>query len=212
MAFAVPRIGASLLSIVYTLPPMLTYLFALGIGMERRSLIRAAGIGLGLAGALLIVLPENSLPAPELYGWMALAFSIPVIVAVGNIYRQLDWPTGAGALPLASGMLLAAAVELVPVIIITGDWYWPLALATVGDWTLLIQMAATALSFILYFELQRRAGVVYFSQIGYVVTLSGVLIGMIAFGERLSPWVWGAVALMAGGLYLVNRRPPAPAG
>ena len=31
---------------------------------------------------------------------------------------------------------------------------------------------------------------------GYVVTGSGVVLGMIFYGERHSPWIWAALALV----------------
>jgi drug/metabolite transporter (DMT)-like permease len=52
-----------------------------------------------------------------------------------------------------------------------------------------------------------RAGPIFASQVGYVVTGSGVVLGMIVYGERHSPWVWAALALMFAGLALVKPRP-----
>jgi drug/metabolite transporter (DMT)-like permease len=51
-----------------------------------------------------------------------------------------------------------------------------------------------------------QAGPVFASQVGYVVTGSGVVLGMIVYGERHSPWIWAALALMFAGLALVKPR------
>ena len=45
------------------------------------------------------------------------------------------------------------------------------------------------------------------AQTAYVVTLSGVLWGIVIFGEQHSPWIWGALAVMLIGLALVTPRP-----
>jgi drug/metabolite transporter (DMT)-like permease len=56
----------------------------------------------------------------------------------------------------------------------------------------------------------RKAGPVVFSSNNFVTTLAAVIWGMIIFGERHSAYVWGAIALMCLGLFLVTR-PTAPA-
>ena len=40
------------------------------------------------------------------------------------------------------------------------------------------------------------------SQIAYVVTGSGVALGMLIYDERHSPWIWAALALLVAGLAL----------
>lgn len=51
-----------------------------------------------------------------------------------------------------------------------------------------------------------RAGPVFASQTASTTLLAGVIFGYVLFGERLSPWVWGAIALMALGVLLVRPR------
>jgi hypothetical protein len=60
----------------------------------------------------------------------------------------------------------------------------------------------------------RSAAPVYLSQISYVNTGVGVAFAVLLFGERLSLWVWLAVALVFAGVAIVNRTavaPPRPA-
>jgi drug/metabolite transporter (DMT)-like permease len=68
------------------------------------------------------------------------------------------------------------------------------------------QITVTSLASILYFEIMRRAGPVFFSQVAYVVTLSAILWAMAIFGERHSALVWLAAALIASGVAMVNWR------
>ncbi len=51
-----------------------------------------------------------------------------------------------------------------------------------------------------------QAGPVFASQVGYVITVSGVILGMIVYAERHSPWIWAALALMFAGLALVKPK------
>ena len=55
------------------------------------------------------------------------------------------------------------------------------------------------------------AGAVYLGQVGYLVTLFGVLWGVLFFGETPSAWLWVAVVLVATGVALVNLGKPKPA-
>jgi drug/metabolite transporter (DMT)-like permease len=65
----------------------------------------------------------------------------------------------------------------------------------------------TGLAHVVLFELIRTAGPVFFSLVNYFTTASGVVWGMLLFGERHSPWIWAALVLMFGALALVNARP-----
>ncbi|WP_207479303.1 DMT family transporter [Arenibaculum pallidiluteum] len=203
---AVPRLGAGLASVVYTLPPLLTLLMAAAIGLERPGPRRLLGIGIGFAGAALIVLPRGALPSPDLLGWMALALAIPVSVAAGNVYRTLRWPAGSSPLTLAAGTMLAGAAW-VAVAALAGGWP-PLVLgsALATPWLLAAQVAASTLQAVLFFRLQSVAGPVYLSQIGYVATACGLASGALAFGETYSPWVWAGAAVIAAGVMIVNGR------
>lgn len=203
---AVARIGAGLPSIVYAFPAMLTYAMALGLRMETLVWTRAAGIGLGLVGILLIMAPRSG-PLDEAdLPWMLLAFIAPVSLAAGNIYRTRAWPKDAAPLALAAGTLLGAAFWLLIACLASGLFYVPSATAD-SDWVLAAAGVFACLSFIPYFELQRVAGPVYLSQIGYVMAATSLGIGWLVFGERYGLLVWLAVLVIIAGILLVNRRP-----
>ena len=57
-----------------------------------------------------------------------------------------------------------------------------------------------------YFWMVGRAGSVFAAQVAYLVTGFGVVWAMILLGESYSGWVWLALGLVLGGLFLVQPR------
>lgn len=207
LAFTVvDPIGTGLTGVLFSLSPLFTYACTLLLRIDRFDLVRGIGLAMGLGGTLLILLPSSSLPSPEALHWLLLGLVMPVFLALGNVYRSTQWPTGAHSLTLAVGMLSAAALWLVPAMLATGSFYVPLPLTSDGDWATLGIFVVAGVIYVLYFELLRLAGPVYFSQISYVITASSVIAGMIIFAERHAIWVWLAIAVIFAGVLLVNKR------
>jgi len=211
MFFVLAHIPAGLMAIVITTSPLITYGLALALGMERPDLRRALGIGLGLAGTALIVLPKGSLPHPSLTPFVILSFLTPTMYALNGIYASRHRPPESDSLALAAGMMGAAAIVLLPAMLLTGSFHPLWSQAGLAEALILVHVAINALGFFLLFVLLSLAGPVYVSQIGYLVTLFGIAAGMIAFGERLSSLVWAAVVLVFAGVALVNARRAVPA-
>ncbi|HZW23040.1 DMT family transporter [Noviherbaspirillum sp.] len=201
--FVMPQLGTTMTSLAYTLPPLFTYAFGWMIGMERYRAARLAGVLLGMSGVGLLILGR---PLQQGSGGIALllALGIPLSVAAGNVYRKRHLPDGYDSKTLAGGMLLAGAAALLPLLLAEGR------MPAMGEaWLLvLLQCALTSLGYFVYFLFQKVADPVYFSQLGYVMSATGVLSGVALFGERLTPWMPVAVAVIALGVMLVNRRPP----
>ena len=65
-------------------------------------------------------------------------------------------------------------------------------------------MANNALSFYLIFELIKRAEPVFFLMVNYVVTLTGMGLGIWIFGDVYSYWIWVALVLIGVSPVLVN--------
>lgn len=203
MYLALGRIAAGLMSTIVSLAPLMTYLVALAVATERFDRLRGAGILLGLGGALVLLLPERSLPTPEIALWAALALLTPTLYAVNAVFAGRFMPPS-DALTLAAGMVVAATLGFGAGLLLTGQLYlpWPpTELPVAAVWW---HGISSALAYGLYFRIIRLAGPVYMSQVGYLVVVIGVATGMLALGERHSPWAWGAIALMVGGVALVN--------
>ena len=52
----------------------------------------------------------------------------------------------------------------------------------------------------------RISGPIFASQVGYLVTVSGMIWGAVIFGEKHSAWIWIAFVLMMLGLLCISPR------
>ena len=135
--------------------------------------------------------------------WVLIALIAPASSALSNVVTERFRPPATSSVSMACGMTLAAAVVLFPIMLITGQGYLFEAPAAANQ-ALLIVILISSVNFILFFEIVRRAGAVFFSQFNYVAVLSGIVWGMVVFGETHSLWIWAALVLMFIGLALVN--------
>ncbi len=213
LAFVAPKLPASVLALGQALVPMMTYLLALALIMERFRWFGIGGIVLGLIGVLMIIVPEASLPEPGMAGWVLVALLAPLCFALCGICAAKFRPPEARSVSVAAGVQLAAAVFLLPVMAVTNSWWFFGASFGEGEWALIAVGLFYAVFWLCFFEIIRLAGPVFFSTSNYIATIAGVVWGLIIFGDTLSPWIWGALVLMIGGLYLLNAqgRRPAPA-
>lgn len=204
--FAIGHIPAGVMAVVVTFSPVITYLLALLIGMEAFRLQRGLGIALGLCGVLLLVLPASSLPSPEMVPWVTLGLLTPTFYSLSSIFSAWARPSEGHSLSLAAGMLAGGAVVQVPIVLYFGEFYWPHLPFGPADFALLAQICISSLAYVLFFEILRMAGPVFFSQVGYIVTVTGLLWGAFFFDERHSNWIYGATLMILAGVGLVNWR------
>ncbi len=204
MFWCLNYISVGVMSLALTMVPLATYLLAVVFGLEKPQIKRASGIGLGLLGALLVILPDNGLPADQPVGWFMMAFFTPAAYAAGTVYTAKYKPADVESLVGANGMMLASALLLLCLMLITGQWYALWEDFTLVNGLITLHGVVSAIAFTLFFTLIRIAGPVYFSQVAYLVTVFGIAIALVVFGERYSVWHWLALGVTIYGVWLVN--------
>jgi drug/metabolite transporter (DMT)-like permease len=199
----IPRLGAGFTSILFTLSPILTLAFSAVLRLRRTTPLGIAGIAVGFAGALVIVVSKGQVGRPAEPAWLVLALLIPVSLAVGNVYRTLYWPPGASGLRLAAGMNIAAAIVLaLASLLLLGDF--PVAAVAATPALSLLQVASSAAMFAFFFRLQAVGGPVYLSQIGYVAAAVGLASGSLLLGESYGALTWLGAAVVAAGVAMTT--------
>lgn len=200
---AIPHVGAGFVALIISLPPLLTYLAALVINIERFNIWRAFGVAAALAGAGVLAARKFSAPEASVF-WIALALCGPVLLAIGNIYRSLRWPDDASPIALAPGMLIAAAIILGLVSLLPAfTLAVPLATALpIG--LIVLQASIFAGQFLLLFVLQKTGGPVLLSLLGAVGAVVGVPVAVFLQGEAIPEGLVLGGSLIALGVALVT--------
>jgi drug/metabolite transporter (DMT)-like permease len=211
---AYTQLPAGVMSILLSLIPMLAFPIALALRMDRFSPARFAGLALGLAAVWLLIGPEASLPDAGMALFIPLGLIAPLCYAFeGNMVAK--WGTARlDPVQLLFWASLTGAVLALPLAWGSGQWIaprWPLG---APEWALVGSSLVHALVYTGYVWLVGRAGSVFAVQVSYLVTGFGMIWAMLILGERYSPHIWAALALMLLGLFLVQPRrvgPLAPA-
>ncbi|MEL6914221.1 MAG: DMT family transporter [Pseudomonadota bacterium] len=208
---AVVHLPSGLMSVLLSLVPMLAFPVALLLGLERFQLTRLAGLSLGLVGVLLIVLPEASLPAPGLVGWVFVACLAPLCYAFeGNLVARWGL-AGLDAVQALFGASVVGVLIAVPLAVGSGQFIDPVGPYGAADAAVLASGLVHACVYATYVWLVGRAGPTFAVQVSYLVTGFGVFWALLLLGESYSPFVWAALVLMLIGMALVQPRPRLPA-
>jgi len=201
---AVPKVGVSFVALCIAFPPLLTYLAALTLGMERYNHRRAIGVLLALAGAAyLAMLKLNAPDAPTV--WIIATLIGPVFLAIGNIYRTFRWPPGARPDELAPGMLGAAGLLLLAAGLLPGNSLHVSTETSLPMILIAVQSLFFAAQYYLFFILQKRGGPVYLSLMGSVAAVFGVPVAVLLLGETPPDGLAIGAVLIALGIYFVTR-------
>lgn len=205
VAFAVvSNIGAGLTATLYALPSLATYAMAVTLGMESLKTRKVIGLSLGVAGCVWVLSPNPAGISTEALPWLLLGLFVPISLAIGNVYRTAQWPTGATPEQLAVGMLFGGAVLIFMVVVAAGHMR-TLVVESAGLWgILLIQSILTAVGYWGFFHLQRQTSPTFLSQLGFVITPAGMLFGIVFYDESYGWAVWGGVLLILTGVVLAN--------
>lgn len=206
MYFAAMHLPAGLLAVIVNTVPIMAYVLSLCLGLESFTWLRLLAIILGCTGLMLILVPHASLPTPELIPWVLLALLTPFCFAFTAVYMTRFRPHGTHSLALAAGTLLIASLILTPIVLSSGMFYVPHIPFATTDWVILLEILLSSLGYLLFFQLIKIAGPVYYSFVDTIVALTGLFWGYTLFHEHLNFWTGSAVLFILCSLILVTRK------
>ncbi len=204
------EVGAGMIAIMIALAPVLTYLGALVFGVESADRWRMAGVALGFLAIILIVVPDLEFGSGALTIWLLAALLIPVCYGAESLIITLKRPSDGDAVMLVAGMLLSSAVVLFPVVLLAGTLETSVTRMDSAAWAVGAIVLINVSCYVMFLYLISAAGPVFATFAGYLNMAAGVMWGILLWQESFTPWIWGAVFLLAGAMYLVRERPPSP--
>jgi drug/metabolite transporter (DMT)-like permease len=194
------RLSSSLSGLLVASVPIIVVVLArLTGGTERLTTVRWAGLLAGLGGVALLA-------GPTAAGGDAWSITEVLLVAVCYGTGPLIASRKLADLPpvgMTAVCLGLAAIVYAPLAALT----WPSAMPSARVLAALAGLAVlcTAVAFLLFFRLIAEAGPARASVITYINPAVAVALGVSVLGERFTPSMAGAFALILGGSVLATR-------
>lgn len=203
---ALGHLPAGMHSVLMSLVPMAAFPMALLLRLEAFRARRLLGLGVGLAGVLLLVLPEASLPDRAALPWVAISMLAVVCYGFEGNYVARWGTAGLDAIEVLLGASLLGALCVLPLALASGQFIDPAAAFGAPEQALVIASVIHVAVYTGYVWMVGQAGSVFAAQVGYPVTAFGVLWSMIILSESYSPFFWAAALLILLGVFLVQPR------
>lgn len=202
--YAAPHLSAGILAITVSTVPLFTYAIMLILRFESVIARRMAGIVLGMIAILLLVIPDQGLSSDDASFWILLVVLCAVLYSVENVYIHRGIPIHIDIRELLFASSLVASLIQFPLAYYLGiheSWTW---LASDAGLAIAGTALGSSVAYAMFFYTIQTSGPVFASQCAYVVTISGVIWGIMIFSEQHTTWVWISVIVMLLGLLLVN--------
>jgi drug/metabolite transporter (DMT)-like permease len=198
------QITGALASVLNATTPLFTVLVAhVATADERLSPVKAAGVGLGFAGVVAMMAGEDlGGEGLAMLACLGAALSYGLAGVWGRRFRA------AGVTPLqtAAGVLVCSTLLLTPVWLgVDRPWAmgwpgWPPVLAVVA-----LASLSSAVAYLIFFRILARAGATAISLVTFLIPFSAAGLGWLVLGERLEQRHFLGLALILGGLALIER-------
>lgn len=199
------HVEATLIALIGSSRGFMVFLLAALLALERPSLRRFAGLGLGFAavGAVLVIRGTGG-GAREVF-WLISALVLPFLLSLHTLL--MSWrPRTLDAGATVGIMMALSALILAPVAAAQDALFLPSLALGQREVIILALGGTTAAALVLALDLVAVAGPVFASQMAYSQTLAGIAWGMLLLGERLSPFAWGSLVLVIVGFWLVEPK------
>lgn len=211
IAWAETSVEAGLAAILNAGSPIFAFLLSLLLFRAEAAAGRKLfGVAAGMLGVCLIIGVEAlSGFGRELWAQLALVAAAGCYGGAALFGRNFK---GLDPIMPAAGSLICGAAILIPFSLLI-DRPWTLSPSSASIQALLaLSVFSTALAFIIYFRLIDRLGTVGATSVAYLRVPTGVAIGVLFLGERLSSSAWAGLALVILGVFamtLPDRKRPA---
>jgi len=207
-AWAQRTIPSGLASILNATTPIWGVIVAHGFTHdERMTLPKLAGVVLGFVGVA-VMIGADLLGQIGTHALAQLACLVATLCyALAGVWGRRFRGLGVSPVGVATGSLTAAALVLVPLVLLF-EPPWHAAAPTPQAWAAMIGLAffCTALAYILYFRLLASAGATNSLLVTFLIPVTAILLGTFGLGEQLAPRHFAGMVLIGLGLAAIDGR------
>ena len=210
---AAEHLPAGVIAVCMPMVPLLPLPLAISFGLDSATPRRLFGLLLGVAGVLMITLPDASLPDSSQAVYVLLVLLAVLCYAIEGVGLGHLGRAGLDSVQLFLGASVLSVVVTLPIALATGTFIIPVWPFGIAEFAVLLSGLANTVAYVGYVWMVGRGGAVFASQVAYLVTGFGVLWSMALLDESYSIWIWGAFIVIIAGLFLTQPKPkPTPAG
>lgn len=203
---AAVHLPAGVISILLSMIPIWAFPIALLLALDRFEWRRCFGLIAGLCAVMLIVLPGAGMSGAIPVFWVLIGLISGLFYAFEGNYVARWGTAGLDPIQVLWGASLVGSLIALPLALGSGQWIDPRPPHGPADLAQVASAVLHVLTYTGYVWLVGRAGPVFAVQISYLVTLFGILWARLVLDEAYPPVIWGALALMLVGMYLVQPR------
>lgn len=183
---AATKLPAGLIPIILNIVPIFVYPLALVTKQEKLSGYRILGIVIGILGLIIMLYPKLQLQQQTSWFWPSIVLIAPLCFAINAIFINPFKPKNTSSICLAAGMLVVGSIAVTPIMLYHQSFY-PISFPFNNvDYAILSKIIMHSISYIIFFQLIKSAGAVFYSMTSFVVIASGLLWGYIFFNEMLN--------------------------
>ena len=205
-ATAQTKIDSSLAGMLNSLVPILTMVFGLLMFGLRTWLTQVIGLVIGFVGAILLVVMPGGINGFQPAALLVVLASMCYAFNLNIVRRYLS--------KMPSMLITAGSFLWVgPVCLIylfstdfVGRFNHEFAIQSFGA-IVILAVVGTTIAVLMFNKLIQSGGAVFASMVTYIVPVVAILWGVLD-GESISLWSVVGVAIILGGVYLVNKPSP----
>ena len=204
------HIASGLAAILNATTPLFTLLIAhVATDTEKLTLRKAAGVLIGFAGVLVVIgMPEaKTSAATDLLSTLAPCAVLLAAISYGcaGVYGRRFSTTS--PILTAAGMTSASSLMLIPLaVVVDTPWRLPIPATTTIMAVLGIAALSTALAYILYFAILKRAGASNLLLVTFLIPVSAIMLGVGFLGETLLMQHIVGMGVIGIGLAVIDGR------
>lgn len=199
------HITSGLAAILNATTPLFTLIIAhLATDTEKLNLRKASGVLIGFAGVVVII----GVPTSSTIGLLAPAAVLLAAFSYGcaGVFGRRFATTP--PILTAAGMTSASSLMLLPLsIIIDQPWHLPVPASCTILAVLAFAILSTALAYILYFAILKRAGASNLLLVTFLIPVSAILLGVGMLDETLMMQHLIGMGVIGLGLAVIDGRP-----